>query len=62
MNIHSINRLNTETFKHKPLDSKHKSTLLPTRREEREVLGVESILVAILASSQDMKTIALQLH
>ena len=33
--------------------------LLPTGREEREVLGVGSIPVAILPSCQDMKTIAL---
>ena len=34
--------------------------LLPTGSEEREVLGVGSIPVAILPSRQDMKTIALQ--
>ena len=33
--------------------------LLPTGSEEREVLGVGSIPVAILPSCQDMKTIAL---
>ena len=33
--------------------------LLPTGGEEREVLGVGSIPVAILPSCQDMKTIAL---
>ena len=36
--------------------------LLPTRSEERGVLGVGSIPVAILPSCQDMKTIALQLY
>ena len=34
--------------------------LLPTRSEERELLGVGSIPVAILPSGQDMKTIVLQ--
>ena len=34
--------------------------LKPTRSEQREVFGVESIPVAILPSCQDMKTIALQ--
>ena len=34
-------------------------TLLPTGSEEREVLGVRSIPVAILPSCHDMKTIAL---
>ena len=33
--------------------------LLPIGSEEREVLGVRSIPVAILPSCQDMKTIAL---
>ena len=33
--------------------------LLPTGSEEREVLGVGSIPVAILPSHQDIKTIAL---
>ena len=33
--------------------------LLPTGREGREVLGLGSILVAILPSCQDMKNIAL---
>ena len=33
--------------------------LLPTGSEEREVLGVGSIPVAILPSCQDMKTITL---
>ena len=33
--------------------------LLPTGSEEREVLGVGSIPVAILSYCQDMKTIAL---
>ena len=37
-------------------------TLLPTGSEEREVLGVASIPVAILPSLQNMKIIALQLH
>ena len=37
-------------------------SLLPTGSEEREVLGVRSIPVAILFSFQDMKTIALYLH
>ena len=36
--------------------------LLPTGSEEREVLGVGSIPVAILPSCQNMKIIALQLH
>ena len=36
-----------------------KYILLPTGREEREVLGVGSIPVAILPSCQDMKTIAI---
>ena len=36
--------------------------LLPTGSEEREVLGVGSIPVAILPSCQDSKIIALQLH
>ena len=35
------------------------SHLLPTGSEEREVLGVGSIPVAILPSCQDMKTITL---
>ena len=34
-------------------------TLLPTGNEEREVLGVGSIRVAMLPSCQDMKTVAL---
>ena len=38
-------------------DSKY-FTLLPTGSEERGVLGVESIPVAILPSCQDMTTIA----
>ena len=33
--------------------------ILPTGSEEREVLGVGSIPVAILPSCQDMKTFAL---
>ena len=33
--------------------------LLPTGSEEREVLGVGSIPVAILPSCQDIKTIAI---
>ena len=33
--------------------------LLPTGSEERGVLGVGSILVAIRPSTQDMKTIAI---
>ena len=36
--------------------------LLPTGSEGREVLGVGSILVAILPSCQDMKTTASKLH
>ena len=36
--------------------------LLPTGSEERGVLGVGSIPVAILLSCQNMKTIALYLH
>ena len=36
--------------------------LLPTGSEERGVLGVGSIPVAILPSCQDMKTIAFCLH
>ena len=36
--------------------------LLPTGSEERGVLGVGSIPVAILPSCQNMKIIALQLH
>ena len=36
--------------------------LLLTRSEEREVLGVGSIPVAILPSCQDIETIALKLH
>ena len=36
--------------------------LLPTRCEEREVLGVGTIPVAILPSYQDVKTIALYFH
>ena len=36
--------------------------LLPTGSEEREVLGVRSIPVAILPSCRDMNPIALQLH
>ena len=35
--------------------------LLPTGSDEREVLGVESIPVAILPSCQNMETIALSL-
>ena len=35
------------------------SVLLPTGSEERGVLGVGSISVAMLPSCQDMKTIAL---
>ena len=34
-------------------------SLLPNGSEEREVLGVGSIPVAILPSCQDMKTIAI---
>ena len=34
-------------------------SLLPTGSEERDVMGVGSIPVAILPSFQDMKTIAL---
>ena len=37
----------------------HIMNLLPTGSEEREVLGVGSIPVAILPSCQDLKTIAL---
>ena len=37
-------------------------TSLPTRSEERGVLGVGSIPVAILPSCQDMRTIVLQMH
>ena len=33
--------------------------VLPTGSEERGLLGLESILVAILCSCQDMKTITL---
>ena len=36
--------------------------LLPTRSEERGMLGVGSIPVSIIPSFQDMKTIALYLH
>ena len=36
--------------------------LLPTGSEEREVLGVGSIPVAIFPSCQNMKVIALQLN
>ena len=36
--------------------------LLPTGSEEREVLGVGSIPVAILPSCQDMKTIAINMN
>ena len=36
--------------------------LLPTKREERGVLGVGSIPVVILPSCEDMKPIALQLQ
>ena len=36
--------------------------LLSTGSEEREVLGVGSIPVAILPSCQDMKTFTLYLH
>ena len=36
--------------------------LLPTGSEEREVLGVGSIPVAILTSSQDVKIIAFYWH
>ena len=36
--------------------------LLPTRSEEREVLGVWSIPVTILPTCQHMTIIALQLH
>ena len=39
-----------------------KIVLPTTGSEEREVLGVGSIPVAILPSRQDMKNIALQLH
>ena len=39
-----------------------KCNLLPTRSEERGVLGAGIIPVAILPSCQDMKTIALYLH
>ena len=37
------------------------TNLLPTGSEEREVLGVGSITVAILPSCQNMKIIVLQL-
>ena len=36
--------------------------LLPTGSEEKGVLGIGSIPVALLPSCQDMKTIALYLH
>ena len=36
--------------------------LLSTESEEREVLGIESIPVAILPSCQYMKTMTLSLH
>ena len=36
--------------------------LLPTGSEEREVLGVGNIPVAILPSCQDMKTIAIRVY
>ena len=36
--------------------------LLPTGSEEKEVLKVGSIPVALLSSCQDMKSIALELH
>ena len=38
------------------------NTLLPARSEEREVLGVWGIPVAILPSCQNMKMFSLQLH
>ena len=37
----------------------YKGSLLPIGREEREVLGVGNIPIAILPSCQDLKTIAL---
>ena len=42
-----------------PLICTKLADLLSTGSEEREVLGVGSILVAILPSCQDMKSIAL---
>ena len=36
--------------------------LLPTGSEEREVLGVGSIPIAILPSCQDRKTFELSMH
>ena len=39
-----------------------KNNLLPTGSEERGVLGVGSISVAILPSCQDMKNVALYMH
>ena len=38
------------------------NNVLPTGSEERGVLGVGSIPVTILSSSQDVKTMALLLH
>ena len=38
------------------------ATLLPTRSEEKGVLGIGSVPVAILPSCQDIKPIALLLH
>ena len=42
--------------------NRRKHPLLPTGSEEKEVLGVGSIPVAILPSCQYMKNIALLLH
>ena len=44
---------------YKVCDTKH---LVPTRSEERGVLGIGSIPIAILPTCQDVKDIALQSH
>ena len=57
--------LNCYLDPHVPVSTPAKSkmeALLPTGSEEREVLGIGSIPVAILPSCHDMRMITLQLH
>ena len=56
--IASYTKHNYQTFLYFIPDESH-SNLLPTQNVEIEVLGAGNIPVAILPSSQDMRTIAL---
>ena len=51
-----------EALMHFRLELDHFNDLLPTESEEREVLGVRSILVERFPSCQDMETIIMQRH